>query len=106
MQINNNLVPYNGVQGTGIREQDALRTEREARVASSQRPSDNASADIDAEALERKGQEIQQSRVQRLNDIESAPLKTQQALSAYQDTALATQPENGFGELVGVDLFV
>ena len=61
--------------------------------------------DIDTDELQRRSEQLQQSRVQRLNDIESAPLSTQQALNIYQETNQAGEAFE-FGELVGVDLFV
>ncbi|TNC81335.1 MAG: hypothetical protein C9356_09545 [Oleiphilus sp.] len=80
------------------------RPERQSRVDSPERRSANASVEIDQQQLESRGQALQASRVERLNDIESAPLKTQQALNTYQQTELASE-QFEFGELVGVDLF-
>lgn len=57
------------------------------------------------EDLQRKSDEIQQSKVQKLNSLDSAPLKAQQALSTYQQTEQAGR-EYVEGELVGLDLFV
>ncbi len=57
------------------------------------------------EELERKSNELQQSRVQRLDGLDSAPLKAQQALSTYQQTEEAGRAYVE-GELVGLDLFV
>ncbi|KZY32835.1 MULTISPECIES: hypothetical protein [unclassified Oleiphilus] len=57
------------------------------------------------EDLERKSNELQQSRVQRLDALDSAPLKAQQALSTYQQTEEAGRAYEE-GELVGLDLFV
>ena len=87
-----------------VQSERQARPEQQGRTAAPERPSANASTDIDQEQIELRGQEIQASRVQRLNDIESAPLRTQQAIDAYQQTELASQ-NNEFGELVGVDLF-
>lgn len=55
--------------------------------------------------LERKSNELQLSRVQRLESLDSAPLKTQQAVNTYQQTIEAGRAYEE-GELVGIDLFV
>lgn len=78
--------------------------EQQLRVAAPNRRSANASIDIDPEQLQRRAEANFNSRVQRLNDIESAPLKTQQALNSYQQTLSAAQALE-YGELVGVDVF-
>lgn len=53
----------------------------------------------------KKGEAVQAERFQRLNSLESAPLKGQQAVNSYQQTLdAAKQYEEG--ELVGVDLYV
>ena len=53
----------------------------------------------------KKGEAVQAERFQRLNSLESAPLKGQQAVNSYQQTIdAAKQYENG--ELVGIDLYV
>ena len=57
------------------------------------------------EELERKSNELQQNRVQRLDALDSAPRKAQQALSTYQQTEEAGRAYVE-GELVGLDLFV
>jgi hypothetical protein len=57
------------------------------------------------EDLERKSNEIQQNRVQRIDTLDSAPLRTQQALSIYQQTEEAGRAYVE-GELVGLDMFV
>jgi len=59
----------------------------------------------DQEALARKSNALQVGRVERLNSLDSAPLKTQQALNSYEQTITAAQAYEG-GELVGIDLFV
>jgi len=48
---------------------------------------------------------LQAERVQRVNSLASAPLKTQNAVNSYQQTIEATQKFEQ-GELVGIDLFV
>ena len=55
--------------------------------------------------LERKSNELQLSRVQRLDSLESAPLKTQRAVNTYEQTVEAGRAYEE-GELVGIDLFV
>jgi len=59
----------------------------------------------DAAKLERKSNELQLDRVQRVNSLESAPLRNQQAVTTYHQTIQAAQ-EYEEGELVGIDLFV
>tara|TARA_R110001592_G_scaffold175308_1_gene414326 strand:+ start:9716 stop:10069 length:354 start_codon:yes stop_codon:yes gene_type:complete len=53
----------------------------------------------------KKGEALQTERFQRINSLENAPLKGQQALNSYQQTIdAAKQYEEG--ELVGIDLYV
>tara|TARA_R110002072_G_scaffold1130_10_gene9435 strand:+ start:11766 stop:12110 length:345 start_codon:yes stop_codon:yes gene_type:complete len=53
----------------------------------------------------KKGEAVQAERFQRLNSLESAPLKGQQAVNSYQQTIdAAKQYEEG--ELVGIDLYI
>jgi hypothetical protein len=53
----------------------------------------------------KKGEAVQAERFQRINSLESAPYKGQQAVNSYQQTIdAAKQYEEG--ELVGIDLFV
>ncbi len=106
MQLNNSLISerVSTSLNTTIQSDRQAQPEQQGRVESPQRPSNNGSTDIDQASIEQRGKEIEQSRVQRLNDIESAPLRTQQALDSYQQTELAAQ-QYEFGELVGVDLF-
>lgn len=52
-----------------------------------------------------KGEAIQAERFQRLNSLENAPLKGQQAINSYQQTIEAAKQYEE-GELVGVDLYV
>jgi len=59
----------------------------------------------DPAKLERKSAELQLDRVQRVNSLESAPLRNQQAVTTYHQTIQAAQ-EYEQGELVGIDLFV
>lgn len=55
--------------------------------------------------LVRKAEAVQSARIQRDNTLADAPLKGQQAISAYQQTIdAARQYEEG--ELVGIDLYV
>lgn len=70
-----------------------------------QRPNTSTSVEFDAESIVRRGSELAENRVQRIGDVDSAPLRTRQALDAYQQTQVATQAFTE-GELVGVDLFV
>jgi hypothetical protein len=53
----------------------------------------------------KKGEAVQAERFQRLNSLESAPLKGQQAINSYQQTIEAAKQYEE-GELVGIDLFV
>lgn len=55
--------------------------------------------------FEKKAQTIESARVQRVNSLESAPFKNQQAVNAYQQTIEAARQFDE-GELVGIDLFV
>jgi len=72
----------------------------------STRPSDAAaSQNIDSSAIKRRAELLQADRVQRVNVLESAPLKIQNAVNSYQQTIEATKNFEQ-GELVGVDLFV
>lgn len=108
MQIpNNNIASGRLPNATGIlvRDDAQARPETNNRVEAPSRPSANRSTAIDQDEILRAAEAIQSSRVQRLNDIESAPLRTQQALNSYQQTETAAQAYE-FGELVGVDLFV
>ena len=106
MQVNNGLI----AERVGTSLNSAIQSDRQARpeqlgrVESPQRRSSNGSTEIDQAAIEQRGKQVEENRVQRLNDIESAPLRTQQALDSYQQTELAAQ-QYEFGELVGVDLF-
>ncbi len=88
-----------------FQENRQLKPEQDARAESPQRPGLGSAPDFDSEAIARRGQEIQAERVERLNDTESVPLRTRQALDSYQGTQLASQ-QFETGELVGVDLFV
>ena len=53
----------------------------------------------------KKGEAVQAERYQRLNSLESAPLKGQQAVNSYQKTIDAAKQYDE-GELVGIDLYV
>jgi len=53
----------------------------------------------------KKGEAVQAERFQRLNSLESAPFKGQQAINSYQQTIEAAKQYEE-GELVGVDLYV
>jgi hypothetical protein len=57
------------------------------------------------EALERKSKALLADRLQRVDSLDAAPLRAQQAVNTYQQTVAAGQ-EYEQGELVGVDLFV
>jgi len=103
MDIKNAIVTSNFARG--LQENRTLRPEQDARVESVQRPSNNASSDIDSEAIARKGRALQADRVEKLNDLDSLPLRTRQALDSYQQTESAAQQFEQ-GELVGVDLFI
>lgn len=107
MQITNNINSGRFVASSVnfAQEERPNQTEQDTRAQAASRPSANGSTEIDQEALQRRGQELEVSRVQRLNDIESAPLRTQQALSSYQETLQSGQ-EQEFGELVGVDILI
>ena len=60
---------------------------------------------VDQVEFIKKGEAVQAERFQRLNSLENAPLKGQQAVNSYQQIIdAAKQYEEG--ELVGVDLFV
>ena len=107
MQISNSLPTGRLATSSAVLVQDERqsRPETNNRVESPSRPSANGSTEIDQDELARAGEALQAARVQRLSDIESAPLKTQQALNSYQQTEAAAQSLE-FGELVGIDLFV
>ncbi|MFV1872578.1 MAG: hypothetical protein ACMZ64_04555 [Oleiphilus sp.] len=53
----------------------------------------------------KKGEAVQAERFLRDNSLENAPLKSQQAVSSYQQTIEAAKQYEE-GELVGIDLFV
>ena len=53
----------------------------------------------------KKSEAVQTERLQRLNSLENAPLKGQQAINSYQQTIEAAKQYEE-GELVGVDLYV
>ena len=73
--------------------------------ASRNRPSQDDNIRVNAAEFIKKGETVQAERFQRLNALESAPLKGQQAVSSYQQTIdAAKQYEEG--ELVGIDLYV
>lgn len=110
MQISNPVITSRSIgQNPGLpaagSNPNQTREEQNRRADLPVRPSSNGSTDIDSDAIAARGEELQNARVQRLNDIESAPLRTQQALNAYQQTETAAS-EYQFGELIGVDLFV
>jgi len=70
------------------------------------RPSDaTTNQNIDSSTIKRRAELLQAERVQRVNSLASAPLKTQNAVNSYQQTIEATQKFEQ-GELVGIDLFV
>jgi len=70
------------------------------------RPSDaTTSQNVDSSTIKRRAELLQAERVQRVNSLASAPLKTQNAVNSYQQTIEATQKFEQ-GELVGIDLFV
>ena len=109
MQVFNNPVATNTgrlVNNVASASQDAreAKPDQNERTLTPVRASSNGSTTIDSDELQRRGEQLQQTRVQRLNDIESAPLSTQQALNSYQQTLEAGEAFE-FGELVGVDLF-
>lgn len=95
----------------------ANQTERQSRLpVPSQIPLDNQSSSrkqqnqndnirVDSAEFIKKGEAVQAERFQRLNSLDSAPLKGQQAVNSYQQTIdAAKQYEDG--ELVGIDLYV
>jgi hypothetical protein len=70
------------------------------------RPSDAAaSQNVDSSAIKRRAELLEADRVQRVNILDSAPLKIQNAVNSYQQTIEATKNYEQ-GQLVGVDLFV
>lgn len=89
LQTNRQVSPESSVQQAG----------------QSTRPSDATTQNIDSNAIKRRAELLQADRVQRVNTLESAPLKTQNAVNSYQQTIEATKNFEQ-GELVGVDLFV
>jgi len=102
MQINNTLINErlaSTLNSANLSERQA-RPDQQARL--------NAPApvaeEVDQDALAAQSEIRQEQRVQRLNTLESAPLRTQQAISTYQSTEQAFQSSEQ-GELVGIDLF-
>jgi hypothetical protein len=65
----------------------------------------NESTRVNQVEFIKKGEALQTERFQRLNSLENAPLKTQQAVNSYQQTIDAAKQYEG-GELVGIDLYV
>jgi len=102
MDISNSIVTANNARL--FQENRQIKPEQDRRLDTNDRPSANRSSDIDSEAIARRGSELQAGRVQKVNDLESAPLRTRQALDSYQQTVVAAQQFEQ-GELVGVDLF-
>tara|TARA_R110001592_G_scaffold324870_3_gene604650 strand:- start:54129 stop:54473 length:345 start_codon:yes stop_codon:yes gene_type:complete len=77
----------------------------EAKTSVNNPQSRNENTRVNQVEFIKKGEAIQAERFQRLNSLESAPLKGQQALNSYQQTIdAAKQYEQG--ELVGIDLYV
>ena len=102
MEISNSI-GTSSYAGT-LRISRELKPDQNQRVDAAARPSANGSTEIDSDELARRGTEVQASRVQKLNNLEGAPLRTQQALNSYQQTLLAAQQFEQ-GQLVGIDLF-
>lgn len=65
----------------------------------------NKSARVNQTEYIKKGEAVQAERYQRINSLESAPLKGQQAVNSYQQIIEAAKQYEE-GELVGVDLYV
>jgi hypothetical protein len=68
-------------------------------------PRSEASLSVNPSDLVRKAEALQSTRLQRDNTLEDAPLKGQQAITAYQQTIDAARQYDE-GELVGIDLYV
>lgn len=102
MEISNAIVTTN--QARSFQENRQIKPEQDQRLETNERRSANRSSDIDSDEITRRGTQIQSERVQKVNDLESAPLRTRQALSSYQQTVEAAQQFEQ-GELVGLDLF-
>lgn len=110
----------NSLVSTGFQPQKlipASQIERESRLpASGQRANEDKSAFINDQSRNdgtrvnqveyvQKGEAVQAERFQRLNSLENAPFKGQQAINSYQQTIEAAKQYEE-GELVGVDLYV
>jgi len=104
MDISNSLVQP-GTNRSVVTSRDANQSPSEKFDQSkSQQPSRQVEP-ADSELLAKVSDERNENRVQRVNSLEAAPLRTQQAVNTYQQTVDASQ-EYEQGELVGVDLFV
>jgi len=112
MDISNSLVPSNltnsvnsnrrlEVEQQKNRESDNTQKSQSASFVPVSRQTSSANPDL----LANKSREIQQDRVQRVNSLESAPIKTQQAFNRYQQT-IDAGTNSDQGQLVGIDLFV
>ena len=101
MDVSNSLVPLS-TQGLG---QNRPQQKSESVPRQVETISDPVRKPSDPDALERKSEALRADRVQRVNSVETAPLRNQQAVNSYQQTILAAQ-EYEEGVLVGIDLFV
>lgn len=63
------------------------------------------SLNINAAEFIKKGEAVQTERLRRIDALDHAPFKGQQAVNSYQQTLDAAQQYEQ-GELVGIDLFV
>jgi len=103
MEISNSIVTASHARL--LQENRQIKPEQNQRVETRDRQSENRSSDIDSDEIVRRGAAIQADRVQKVNNLESAPFQTQQALNSYQQTLDSAQQYEQ-GELVGVDFFV
>ena len=104
MDISNSLVQA-AVNRQALTSRDANHEATEKFDQSKSQPPSRQVEPADSDLLAKVSDERNENRIQRVNSLEAAPLRTQQAVNRYQQTVDASQ-EYEQGELVGVDLFV
>lgn len=102
MDISNSIVSTSVARS--FQENRQARADQAIRVEAPARPSSILADSFDAEQLARRGSDLAENRIQRLNASESAPFRARQALDTYQQTQDSSQAYEQ-GELVGIDLF-
>ena len=112
MDISNSLVPSTLTNSVNLNRRSEVEQQKNRESENTRKSQTTRSVPVSRQAkvanpdlLASKNNEIQQNRVQRLNSLESAPIKTQQAFNRYQQT-IDAGTNSDQGQLVGIDLFV